>query len=54
MSTIDRREFRDALSGFATGITIGTTRTADAAPVVEAPEVPAHPSPIAAELRVMA
>jgi hypothetical protein len=57
MSSIDRREFRDALSGFATGITIGTTPTADGAPVVESPEVLAHrppPSPIAAELRVMA
>jgi hypothetical protein len=55
MSSIDRRAFRDALSGYATGITISTTRTA--APVVEAPEVPAHrppPSPIAAEPRVVA
>jgi len=57
MSSIDRRAFRDALSGCATGITISTTLTVDGAPVVEAPEVPAHrppPSPIATEPRVVA
>ena len=57
MSSIDRRAFRDALSGCATGITISTTRTTDGTPVAEVPEVPAHrppPSPIAVEPRVVA